>query len=223
MQVFQFLGFAVFLCASLAQAEQTISFPPKQPLVTFQAPDDWKAEMKNGSMFVVSPDGGDVIVEVMTMEAGMKDQAPALKEAKGVVDGDFKKLVLSPLDPTDSNVINVTLYGGGGEDDSGPAMINRAILKHPEAKHPVLFCLIAAKAKAAEHGAACGAMMNSIKADGRLGRDKSDYYVRNNDDYDNGEFALHVRDMASFKLLDSRRTTAAQQPMGRPVGGHLGA
>ena len=37
--------------------------------------------------------------------------------------------------------------------------------------------------------------------DGRLGRDKSDYYERNNDDYDNGEFALHVRDMASFKLL----------------------
>ena len=61
-------------------------------------------------MFVVSPDGGNVIVEVMTMEAGMKDQAPALKEAKGVVDGDFKKLVLSPLDPTDSNVLNVTLY-----------------------------------------------------------------------------------------------------------------
>ncbi len=37
--------------------------------------------------------------------------------------------------------------------------------------------------------------------DGRLGRDKNDYYVRNNDDYDNGEFALHIRDMASFKLL----------------------
>ena len=105
---------------------------------------------------------------------------------------------LIPPMPTDSMSQSTV---AGGEDDSGPAMINRAILKHPEAKHPVLFCLIAAKAKAAEHGAACGAMMNSIKADGRLGRDKSDYYVRNNDDYDNGEFALHVRDMASFKLL----------------------
>ena len=37
--------------------------------------------------------------------------------------------------------------------------------------------------------------------DGRLGRDKNDYYLRNNDDYDNGEFALHVCDMVSFKLL----------------------
>ena len=40
-----------------------------------------------------------------------------------------------------------------------------------------------------------------LVGDGRLGRDKKDYYLRNNDDYDNGEFALHVRDMASFKLL----------------------
>jgi hypothetical protein len=164
MKATSFLGLAVFLCASLAQAEQPLLFPAKKPLVGFLAPDDWKAQMKSGSLFVVSPDGGDVIVEVMTMEAGIDDDAAALKEAKSVVEGDFKNLTLTATDPAEANGLTVTLYGGAGEDDSGPAMINMAILKHPQAQHPILFCLIAAKFKAAEHGAACGAMMNSIQA-----------------------------------------------------------
>jgi hypothetical protein len=164
MKATLFLGLSVVLCASFAQAEQSHVYPKKNPLVTFTVPDDWKAEVKHDSLFVVSPDGGDVIVEVSMMEAAIDDDAAAVKEARSTVDQDFKKLNLTKSDPAKANGLVVTLLGGEGIDDSGPAHINMALIKHPEAETQVLFSLIASKDKAAKHGAACGAMLNSISA-----------------------------------------------------------
>ena len=158
------LTFAGLLATSIAQADQTLSYPKKNPVITFTAPDDWEAKVKGSSLFVVSPDGGDVIVEVMALEATTDDDAGALKEAKGTVDQDFKDLTLTASDPVEAKGLIMTLVGGGGEDSSGPAHINMALIKSPASDHQILFSLIAAKDKAAAHGAACGAMMESIKA-----------------------------------------------------------
>lgn len=158
------LSLAALIYPSLALAEQTLNYPKKNPLVTFSAPDDWKAQMKNGSLFVVSPDGGDVIVEVMTMEAAIDDDAAAVKEARGTVNQDFKNLKLTKTEPAEANGLVVRLLGGEGEDDTGPAHINMALIKHPDASNQILFSLIASKDKAAEYGEACGAMLNSISA-----------------------------------------------------------
>jgi hypothetical protein len=163
MKASLFLCLTALFCTSFAKADQTLEFPKKNPLVKFIAPDDWKTQEKNGSLFVVSPDGGDVIVEVMMMDAAIDDDAAALKEAKGTVDQDFKNLKLTKTDPTKANGLTVTLYGGEGEDKNGVAHINMVLLKHPDATHQILFSLIASKENASKHGAACGAMFNSLQ------------------------------------------------------------
>ncbi len=159
-------GITVLLCTSFAEADQSLQFPKEDPLISFTAPADWKAEIKGGSLFVVSPDGGDVILEVMTMEAGLDDDAEALKEAKGIVAEDFEKLELTPGDPVEAHGLVILPLGGDGEDKSGPAHINMAVIKHPDAKHPILFSIIVSKENAAKYGDACGAMFNSINASG---------------------------------------------------------
>ncbi len=152
------------LSANVSRADQTIGYPVENPLITFNAPDDWKVKAKNDSVFVVSPDGGDVIVEVMAMEAAADDDAAAVKEAKSTVDEDFKNLKLTKSDPVEANGLVVSLLGGEGEDSSGPAHINMALIKHPEAARQILFSLIASKENASKYGAACGAMLGSISA-----------------------------------------------------------
>lgn len=158
---------AVLAGATPVQAGQSFEYPEKNPLVSFTAPDDWKGQVKNGSLFVVSPDGGDVIVEVMTMEATKDDDAAALKEAKGTVEEDFKKLNLTKADPVEAKGLTIGLLGGDGEDDTGPAHINMALLKHPASEHQILFSIIASKDNAAKHGAACAAMLESLSAAGK--------------------------------------------------------
>jgi hypothetical protein len=164
MKTSYLLCLATLLLPTLNHAEQTLSYPEENPLISFTAPDDWKAQVKNGSLFVLSPDGGEVIVEVMAMEAGIDDDAAAVKEAKSTVSADFKKLAFEKSDPAESNGLIVTLLGGSGEDKTGEAHINMALIKHPEAEHQILFSLIASKDSAGTHGPACGAMMNSISA-----------------------------------------------------------
>lgn len=160
------LALSTLLCTSLVQADHTLSYPKKGPFITFTTPDDWKAETKGDSLFVLSPDGGDVIIEVMTMESAIDDDVGAIKEAKSTVDQDFKDLTLDHSEPTAANGLQVIMYGGSGSDKHGEVHINMLILKHPEAAHPILFSVIADKASAATHGAAMGAMLGTIKAAG---------------------------------------------------------
>ncbi len=119
------------VCASFAQADQTLNYPEKNPLVLFKVPDDWKPKISNGSLFVVSPDRGEVIVEVMALESSIKDDAAAVKEAKGTVEQDFKNRKFTKADPVENNGLTATLLGGEGEDKSGEAHINIVLLKHP--------------------------------------------------------------------------------------------
>ena len=153
-----------FSSANVSGADQTINYPAENPLITFSAPDDWKVKVTSGSFFVVSPDGGDVIVEVAAMEAAADDDAAAVKEAESTIDEDFNNLKLTKSDPVEANGLVLSLLGGEGEDSSGRAHINVALIRHPEASHKILFTLIAAKENASTYGAACGAMLDSISA-----------------------------------------------------------
>jgi len=161
------LLFALTLASfvSVVQAEQSLVYPEKNPLVAFSVPDDWKTQVKHGSLFVVSPDGGDVIIEVSTLAAASDDDEAAVKEAKSTVE-DFKNLKLTESEPAKANGLIVTLIGGEGEDDSGRAHLNLALLKHPDAENPILFSLIASKENAEKYGAACGAIVDSLSAAG---------------------------------------------------------
>jgi len=153
-----------FFSANVSRADQKIGYPAENPLITFSAPDDWKVKATKGSFFVVSPDGGAVIVEVSAMEAAADDDAAAVKEAKSNFFEDFKNLKLTKSDPVEANGLVMSLLGGEGEDSSGPAHINVLLIQHPEASHKILFSLIADKENASTYGTACGAMLGSIRA-----------------------------------------------------------
>jgi len=157
------LCLACLLLTTLAKADQALGYPIQNPLISFTAPDGWEAKVKNDSLFVVSPDGGDVIVEVMAMEAASDDDDAAIKEARDTVQ-DFKNLKLEKSDLSDANGLTVRLLGGEGEDASGPAHINMTLIKHPASDHQILFSVIASKETAAKYGAAVGGMLNSINA-----------------------------------------------------------
>jgi hypothetical protein len=188
-----------------------IGYPEKNPLVSFTVPDDWKADYKHGSLFVVSPDGGDVIVELMSMEAAIDDDAAAVKEAKGTVNQDFKKLKLTKSDPTETNGLIITLLGGEGTDKSGEAHINMALIKHPKAENQILFSLIASKDNAAKYGEACGAMMNSIAA-AKSAKPKSKDAVQTYSypDKDKPDFAMDFP--ADWKLKDTDQGVYVESP-----------
>jgi hypothetical protein len=164
MKASLFIALSSLLYSSLAQADQSLSYPKKGPLVSFTAPDDWEAEMKDTSLFVLSPDGGDVIIEVMTMEADVDDQKGALEEAKSTVDQDFKELTLDHLGTTEAKGLTLSMYSGNGTDKHGEALINMLILKHPSAKHPILFSIITSMESASKYAAATTALMDTIKA-----------------------------------------------------------
>lgn len=155
---------ALLATAQLSIAAQTVGFPQDNPLITFDAPSDWKVKWKNDSLFVVSPDGGGVIVEVMPMEAAIDDEDAAIAEAKKTVDQDFKNLTLEKSGTTETNGILASLIGGEGEDKSGAAHINMVLIKHPRSPNQILFSLIASKDTASDYNEACGAMMNSLGA-----------------------------------------------------------
>jgi hypothetical protein len=162
------------LGASSAIADQTLTYPAKNPLVSLVAPDDWEVDQKeDGRLFIISPDGGDVIVELSPMEAEMDDTEGALKEAKSTVDQDFKKLKLEATGPVDNNGLSIIMYGGEGEDDTGPAHINMAVLRNPAGKAPILFAMIVSKEAAGKYGAACGAILESISAASAKGAGKA--------------------------------------------------
>ncbi len=203
-------GITVLLCASFTQADQSLHFPKEDPFISFSAPDDWKVENKGGSLFVVSPDGGDVILEVMTMEAGLDEDADALKEAKGTVDEDFEKLELTPGDPVEARGLVILPLGGEGVDESGPAHINMALIKHPDAEHPILFSIIASKENAAKHGAACGAMLNSISAPGAAKAPAGEAQTFAYPDKDKPDFSVDFP--ADWKMSKTEEGTYVESP-----------
>lgn len=153
---------AAMTFAGSVHASRTFGFPEENPLISFEVPEDWKVKWKNDSLFVVSPDGGDVIVEVMAMDAASDESEEALKEAKSTVE-DFKNLDLEVSDPAQANGLVLSMVGGSGEDSEGPALINMAVIKHPEVNRHILFSLIAAKENASKYGSDCGAMFNSLR------------------------------------------------------------
>lgn len=147
-----------------AKADQILSFPVAKPLISFKIPDSWEMSDKDGTLFVTSPDGGEVIVEVMTLDALSEDDAASVKEAKSTFEQDFKNLKFTEADPVKNKGLTITMVGGEGEDESGEAHLNMLLIKHPEAAHQVLFSIVAAKEAAEKHGAACGAMLESIQS-----------------------------------------------------------
>ena len=125
-------------------ADQVIHFPEADPVVAFAAPDDWEAKEKNGSLFVLSPDGEGVIVELSTLEAKTGETKVAIEEAKKTI-SEFKDLKYGDLVETTSNTLDVTLLSADGEDKHGEASINLMLLGAPEAEHPVLVSMIFTK------------------------------------------------------------------------------
>ncbi len=154
---------AVLLLTGIAKADQAFGYPVKNPLISFSVPDGWEAKAKNASLFVISPDGGDVIVEVMMMEAATDDDDAAVKEAKDTMQ-DFKNLKLEKSDLSEAKGLVIRQIGGEGEDSSGSARINMTLIKHPDSDHQILFSVISSKETATKYGAAVDGMLNSINA-----------------------------------------------------------
>lgn len=141
---------------------QTFGFPTKKPLISFDLPKGWQPKEKGGSLFVLSPDGADVIVEATTMKAVADDDAGAMKEAMDTV-ADFKKLKLKTVvDHASLGGMTVTMLNGPGEDSNGPARINIVIIKHPASKRHLYLSSIASEDKAQKHENAITALFDSI-------------------------------------------------------------
>ena len=114
---------------------QTLGYPAKKPLVSFNVPKDWKAEQKGDSLFILSPDGGDVIVEVLNLAAGVDDDEAAIKEAEDTVNQDFKKLNFKAGQSEKSNGLLIGTLTSKGVDKHGEALINFLLMfaQYPKA------------------------------------------------------------------------------------------
>jgi hypothetical protein len=132
---------ALLLTTFPSWADQVLHFPEADPVVAFAAPDGWEAKEKNGSLFVLSPDGEGVIVELSTMEAKIGETKAAIKEAKSTI-SEFKDLKYEKPEETKSNNLDVTILSAEGSDKHGEASINLMIVDAPHAEHPVLVSMI---------------------------------------------------------------------------------
>lgn len=153
------------LCVSIAKADQLLSYPKKNPLVTFKVPDDWKPKIKGDSLFVLSPGDDGVIVEVMMMEAAKGDADAAIKEAKATVD-EFKHLVFAEPSKGSNNGLDGISLDATGEDSNGKANISLMILSHPKSDNPILVSMIASPEVAAKNAAGIFGIMGSLSAKG---------------------------------------------------------
>jgi len=165
------LVLATVLCSSIAIAQETIryhsvAYPAKNPLISFSVAEGWKSQMKGSSLFVVSPDGGDVIVEVSMMQAALNDDAAAYDEAKSTVDQDFKNLALEKGPNGENKGVKVSMLNGKGKDKSGEAAIALIMVKNPAAKNQVLVSIITSADAHKKYGEQLLGIMGTIGAAG---------------------------------------------------------
>jgi len=96
-------------------ADQGLHFPEADPVVAFAAPDGWESWEKNGSLLVLSPDGGGVILELSTMEAKTGETTAAIKEAKTTI-AEFKGLKYGACGEARSHHLDVPIFSVEGSD-----------------------------------------------------------------------------------------------------------
>ena len=159
------LCIASLVFSSVTKADQSLEFPKKNPLISFTVPDDWKPQMKNGSLFVLPAKGDNLIVEVMMMEAAKDDADAAVKEAKATVD-EFKHLVFSEPRKNNGHGLEATILEATGEDANGKANISLMILGHPKSDKMILVSMIASLDVSEKDGLGAFGIMASLGAKG---------------------------------------------------------
>ena len=122
--------------------------------------------MKGSSLFVVSPDGGDVIVEVSTMKATLDNDGAANDEAKSTVDQDFKNLELEKGPSGENKGVKVSMLNGKGKDKSGEAAIALIMVKNPVARNQILVSIITSADAHKKYGEQLLGIMGTIGAPG---------------------------------------------------------
>ncbi len=159
------LCLAILLAVLLAfAADKSVDFPKAPPLLTFSLPDTWEVDLDDeGLLATPTKDDDSVIVELAEPEAALSDFDAAVKEAKGTV-SEFKNMKYDDMEKGEKDGLGITILNAEGEDEHGKAFINLVLLGKPGAMNFILLSCISSKTGSDKHGAAIGALIQSIKA-----------------------------------------------------------
>ena len=156
---------AMLITAPLAAAaDKAIDYPKDAPLLTFLLPDTWQVDFDdNGLLATPTKDDDSVIVELTDLEAGVDNLDAAVKEAKETM-SEFKNMKYDEMEKGQKDGLGIVILNAEGEDEHGKAFINLVLLAKPGSKNFLLLSCISSKEGSDKHGAAIGALIQSIKA-----------------------------------------------------------
>ncbi|MDZ4401354.1 hypothetical protein [Prosthecobacter sp.] len=158
------LCLATLIGAPLAFADKSVDFPKAAPLLSVSLPDAWEVDIDDdGLMATPSKDDDSVIVEFVELEAALADHDAAVKEAKETM-AEFKKMKYDDMEKGEKDGLGITIINATGEDEHGKAFINLVLLAKPGTKNFILMSCISSKEGSDKHGAAIGALIQSLKA-----------------------------------------------------------
>lgn len=163
-----FAGFLTLNFLPFASAGEK-SFPAKNPVLSYAAPDDWKTEKdaKDGSISINSPDGRvSINLAPLEIDASMEIFEKMLPDMVKAL-GDDTKEVDKAKEHTEDGLTGYTATYAGKIEDK-PAVCIMVLFKGGEG-HSVLGNVVVAEPDtlSKENGAAIGAFMKSLKGAGK--------------------------------------------------------
>jgi hypothetical protein len=157
------LFLAALAVTSLANADQTASYPKKNPLIDLTFPDGWEIKHEE-ALFANPKDDQSFFVSVAPLESTNEEVEAAVKEVKELIEGDFENVTYEELQKIEGEGVASLLLQAKGTDSDGKANIFNLIINQPKGESLLLLQMIASPDGFEKHAEAGKQLMLSVKA-----------------------------------------------------------
>jgi|UniRef100_UPI0037835D7D hypothetical protein len=157
------LFLATLTLAPLANADQTASYPKKNPLIDLTFPDGWEIKHED-ALFANPKDDQSFFVSVAPLESTNEQIEEAVAEVKELIEGDFENVTYEELQKIEGEGVASLLLQANGTDSDGKANIFNLIINQPKGKSLLLLQIIASPDGFEKHAEAGKQLMLSVKA-----------------------------------------------------------
>lgn len=156
-------GLATLAMTALATADQTASYPKKEPLIDLTFPDGWEIKQE-GALLAHPKDDQSFIVSLAPLESTNEQIKEAVAEVKELVEGDFEDVSYEELQKIEGEGVASLLLQAKGTDSDGKANIFNLIINQPKGESLLLLQMIASPDGFEKYAEASKQLMLSVKA-----------------------------------------------------------
>ncbi len=154
---------ACLAVTSFTNADQTATFPQKEPLIDLTFPDGWEIK-EEGALLAHPKEDQSFIVSVAPLESTNDKVSEAVAEVKKLIEEDFEDVTYEELQKIEGEGVVSLLLQAKGKDSDGKASIFNLIINQPKAESLLLLQMIASSEGFEKYAEAGKQLMLSVKA-----------------------------------------------------------